>query len=787
MAAAGTRGLSDCVLSGLLMRGRGGGRPLPFAPTLLDAELLRAADAAMTARIPLAVVVPASVTAAPVVLAASAAVAAALHRGRLNPQIGVASVRLADRDLYDELAFRTQRLVDLVPRAVVTAAGQPQVIGRSKLDAGGRVYLTGRVARLLPLLERLEGVIVAAGAATADELAAVLQQTGRRIPAVYLTGDPYDAGLDVVRSAGGVVWAWDAACLSALAGPAATPRRADAGAVFVAAQQLQATGAAVVDIVAPQPGTALDRALDTLWKAAGQLVGAAAVDPVGLRWAWTAFHAAASVPVRPDVYDRFAAANPYRMRLGTLVETARGYAEHAAGSSRDAWLRFADALTDALRAATEQPRTGQLVDWATARVEAGERAILLVRGTSAAAAVTAALTESPRTPLGWEQTVQVRTVTAAARGMVEPGVPLAVVGTLPRSRSGLLTSPPAPAVLQLTCGPLEGRRAVRQAVAARTRMAHLRTEAVTVSAAALGVTPGCRPVGTDPVAAVRVVDGGVVRAVDANEMASAEDTAWEPFAVHVTGVLRAVMAAAEDDLGTLAVREPTSTDSDVPAIAVHLDDPNGARVLWLPPNELVTRRRGPTLSRVAAKALQSGDVLLLVDRAARTYLRVALTEKLSERTEYAALRMLVDFWHARAAAARDSGLTQQQILDRMTGTTLTTAGAVGHWMRGTVDGPADSADVARFARAVNDDALLAEAERVAWALRTLHIVHRKLGAWLAGQVETAASRAKDSMVDADLGVHVADLLDVITEHPVADVDPAEQLVPASLVGVLASA
>ncbi|MDQ1304699.1 MAG: hypothetical protein QG671_526 [Actinomycetota bacterium] len=772
-------------MSGLLTRGRDGGQPLPFAPTELDVELLRVADAAMAARIPLAVVVPAVVTAAPVVLAASAVVTAALHRGRLNPHIGVASVRLADRDLYDELAFGEQRLVDFVPRAAMTEAGYPQVIGRPKLDAGGRVYLTGRIARLLPLLERLEGVIIAAGAATADELTAVLQQIGRRVPVIYLTGDPYDTALDAVRGAGGVVWAWDAACLPMLTGPAAVPRRADAGAMLANVQQLQATGSAVVDIVVPRSDGALDSAVDELWKAAGQLVSSADVEPVGLRWAWTAFHAAASTPVRPDVYDRFAGTNPYRVRLGALVETARGYAEHTI-SSRDVWLRFADALADALCAATEQPRTGQLVDWVTARVEAGERATLLVRGATAAAAVTTALAESQRTPLGWERTVAVQTVMAAARGTVDPGVPVAVVGTLPRGQSGLLALPPAPAVLQLTCGPMEGRRAVRQAVAARARMVQLRMEAFAVSAAVLGVTAGCGLVEPDPAAAVRIVDGGFLRPVAADELAGADDAAWDPFAVDVTGVLRAVIAASEDDPDTLSVRGQTSIDNDVLAIAVHLEDSDGPRVLWLPANVLVTRRRGPTLSQVAAKALQSGDVLLLVDRGARTDLRVALAEKLSERTEYAALRMLVDFWHARAAAARDSGLTQQQILDRMTGTTVTTASAVGHWMRATVDGPADGADVARFARAVNDDALLAEAERVAWALRTLHSVHRKLGAWLAGQMETVAGRARDSVVDADLGVRIADLLDAIAEHPVMDVDPAEHLVPVHLIGVLAS-
>ena len=61
----------------------------------------------------------------------------------------------------------------------------------------------------------------------------------------------------------------------------------------------------------------------------------------------------------------------------------------------------------------------------------------------------------------------------------------------------------------------------------------------------------------------------------------------------------------------------------------------GDLVLLLEPNDLVSRRKGRTVTRVAAKALDAGDVLVLVDRAARSDLFDSLTEKLAEHPVYA--------------------------------------------------------------------------------------------------------------------------------------------------------
>jgi hypothetical protein len=124
------------------------------------------------------------------------------------------------------------------------------------------------------------------------------------------------------------------------------------------------------------------------------------------------------------------------------------------------------------------------------------------------------------------------------------------------------------------------------------------------------------------------------------------------------------------------------------------------------------------------------------------------------------------------------------ILERMPGTRITSPATIGDWIRGTVYGPGDNEDLKRFARAVGDDALLAQSEAVGAALRTLRGIHIKLGLWLAGQVSGAAGRTPESVVDAELGVCVADLLDAIAEYEVTAVDRTERPTSVDQVGLL---
>jgi hypothetical protein len=161
-----------------------------------------------------------------------------------------------------------------------------------------------------------------------------------------------------------------------------------------------------------------------------------------------------------------------------------------------------------------------------------------------------------------------------------------------------------------------------------------------------------------------------------------------------------------------------------------------------------------------------------------------MTDKLSEAQAYTTLANLIDFWHGRAARLRDAGMTYEEIHRRMGGTAITSAPTIGTWIRGDRDGPKDQDDVARFARAVGDEALLEEAERVGWALKTLHIVHRKAGRWLSSRISGAQLRQADAFVDQNLGIRVTDLLEAVATCTVEAVDLTPRTAPASALGVV---
>lgn len=151
-----------------------------------------------------------------------------------------------------------------------------------------------------------------------------------------------------------------------------------------------------------------------------------------------------------------------------------------------------------------------------------------------------------------------------------------------------------------------------------------------------------------------------------------------------------------------------------------------------------------------------------------------------------ACRWALSFWHDHARRARDRGYTHREILARMRSgadpTTITTDQTIGQWIRGDSEGPDDPDDVRCFAEAVRDRELADRADSVGQALRTRRIVHRAVGRWLSAQITGAQLRRDDALIDPELGVHVADLLDAVSLHEVADVGTRLVRVPAVAVG-----
>jgi hypothetical protein len=89
-------------------------------------------------------------------LGVEAVLAAIRNRGRLDARVGVASPRLFERRLYDQLAFRDLRLADQLPRVRITADGKASVVGSPTSNMGGRLFLTDNATHLVELASTLE-------------------------------------------------------------------------------------------------------------------------------------------------------------------------------------------------------------------------------------------------------------------------------------------------------------------------------------------------------------------------------------------------------------------------------------------------------------------------------------------------------------------------------------------------------------------------------------------------------------------------------------------------------
>ena len=215
--------------------------------------------------------------------------------------------------------------------------------------------------------------------------------------------------------------------------------------------------------------------------------------------------------------------------------------------------------------------------------------------------------------------------------------------------------------------------------------------------------------------------------------------------------------------------------------------PAADSVVLVAADDLIHRRRAGRLAQVAAKSVQPGDVLVLVDATARTDLFTTITARLAELPEYLPILTLVGVWRSHAGAARDCGFTHEQILTKLraAGSTITSPDTVGSWIRGQVHGPDDPDDIARFAAVVGDQELARRARSISVAVRALNATHRKVGMWLSGQIRGAIDRDDpEQLVDVTLDVHVSDLLESVTQHPVVAADLNPRAVPAVLTGTV---
>jgi len=762
------RGLSGVVTRGEL-RYRTAGRSVAYDPTTLDLELLAAVDAAASRNLPLAVVLPLLGARLPVLIGAAALINAITGRGRLDAHVAVVSGALAHRSLYDSLYLRDSRLADLVPRASINAAGELRPVGVPLRAANGALTFVSDSGRLAALLETgvpIDG-LVCDSAIPPTELGRLLDAHVDG-PFVYLASAPADSGIMEVRSRGGLVWAFDAPAVSALAAISV-----GGGEPLIAtAETLAAAAAAPLIVRAPAGPAPLDEALAGTWRAlsaAGRTCGSGLAE--ALHWAFGVFSVAAATPVSPALYDRFAAPNPYALRLSDSPGHARAVARVASGACAGMWLDLATAFEELLAAAAPAPKMGEVVAWVADVVAEGVPAAIVAKSATAAAALSTALAEHPQVPLEADAMVAVETLRNLATGRrgARTGR-LLLPGPLPRAAAGLLAMPPAEELTVLAAGPWEAARITRQVLSVRAELAELRVLTHASSAELMTSAAAGGPAQAEP---VLIVEGTAAPLPPDDGI-----NVFEPFGLDVLAELRGVLAYGLGDDHFL----PPARDEGTVVAALRLDFADG--VLFASPYDLLDIRDGSEIRRVAAKALHPGNDLVLVSSSARRALFDAITDTLAELPEYAPVAERLRFWRSRVRRVAGIGMSYQQVLDAMAGTSLTSSSTIYSWYRGENEGPADLDDVERFGRALADTELMAAAPHVASALATMRRIHRKIGRWLSSQLTAVHGGREDSLVDNDLSIHVSDLLEVVTVHRVLAIEVELMGVPAARCGVL---
>jgi hypothetical protein len=738
-----------------------------FRPTDFDSELLETADAAVAKRLPTAFVLPVPGTRTSVLLAAAMLVAHFARSRTLTAQVALVTRQLSLRAFYDTLYCRNERLVRYFPRTLVTPGGIISDVGDRLMesrDRPGRLHFVPDLDRVRAARIPLDGIVLESQATTEQSLRQFLSSFGRDVPLLYLTVDPQDPILPEFERMG-AVWAWDGdAILSLLNGP-------NLDAVCANPDTLRSAADTTYIIAEPVGGSEVDDALARLWDDLVNLQdhpGGITFEAVG--WAWGLFGALDQLVVPVAEYDRFARGAWGATALAEGSAKAQVFARNAPRTEdREYWEILAGDLEDAVEAAIRtNSKPEALSKWVALCASDEEVAIVVVRNRAAKQATESYLQARPEVPLGWDRWVEIVTFQDLLAGRASKPVGRALYAGAVTSRyGGLLALPPGRQLTVLVHGPWERGRAARQ-----IRSVHDRLQALAhgpAHRAALRRLFGDE--GTDEALDSRPLNLTHSEVAGPKAPATVRAALWNPFDLKAT-----LSADAWEEDVEAPVETPSAEATGLTtAIRVGFEDGMG----YFEPGQVVSRLVGGNLEKVAAKALSSGDRVILIEGGARRDLFDIVVAKLEQLPEFAAMGMLIHEWHERAARASQIGLTQYEILRRMgPDAGVSTTAAVGFWLRGFVEGPNDPEDIRRFGEAVGDEFLATRWRTLGQALATMRAHRRRLGRMLARVLEglSPAQLEDDGYFDRRLGIHYSDLTEAVTLHNVVEVSKTPQLV-----------
>jgi hypothetical protein len=747
-------------------------------------------------------------------MAAAVTIAAIAAAGRVQARTAVVCPRLAGRQVYEELLVERERLSVLVPRAVVGEA-----------STSSTVVTAHDCAQLLAAesLDALTGLVLDLGAVEPGDLARVLKHVQHRSPRrplllLAIASSPLDSAVAAVHRANGLVYAVDQHALAELASATPPAGPGDGASLVCDAAALARAGDASL-LVRDCGDFAMDRATAAMWTAITALSRTSAVNSwqaANLRWAWAVTSSFTLLATSATRVDHNAFGGPWGPpALGEASQRAR---DLAMSENESLWLRWAEAADAAVEASGGE-RKAAVVAQIAAGCDHGRQVVALTRNRASATALRVALLENPKAPAD----VQVASMRdfAASRVRVSDDALVVITGPPPRQYAAWLCVPPAGGLVVLTAGPSQTLRAARQAIDSRAALLRARQGAASDS---LEVSSSPPPDGAPselssrgPLAVVSV--GGQLtpfetaqgrwdeqargqlasrsRSTIADDLpgdTSGEGSLWSPFQSDVLAVLERSagrVAGASDQMfendaeGGAGAAGSTTFLASGPSIVVlpvtlRPLGGGGDRVLLHPPNAVITRRDGPRVKPVAARALQPGDLVALVDGQARQDIFEYMVEMLEETAQWELLVRLARDWEECVQRIPASGLSYEEVRQR-SGVSVQ-AKTIGTWVRGRAVCPLDPEDVRRLARALDDAKVLSRADAVAAALLGLWRMHQRAGRWLSAKLAYASrvglgddalrGRIEDEMLDPALGLRASDLLGSVRLYQVTHVGHA---------------
>lgn len=591
-------------------------------------------------------------------------------------------------------------------------------------------------------------------------------------PSIEVFADPIDPGLRRVEDAGNPIWGWSEA---GIASANNLEVRADHTVPFSVASERLDTIAAGVEVrlrVARHSAAeaAISRAREDL-----RLLRSMAPDRSdrnlerGLSAAWHHLSTLVSLPSTPSRFDKFAGMPPIAARATrTFASELSAWASTLSGDIAEIASILASDIAD-LRAALE---LGNPFEQTLREIYASGTDIVVVTRTATAARALLDLLEIQ--PRGGHAT-----------GLaVHPISTLHRQGTWPRA---LMIGEPSPwhwhrllcglasSVEVLTLGQQSASgcaTSIASVEAARDHWGGSELRERTWRAVVGTPAPEVREATPRTIRPLVIVDGAeyVAEPDPFGEFAGLFDL--DPLDVGGEGPRTAL--AREDDVGewTAAVR------------AVNVNTDRGRLLLEL--SRPVDVREGPAITERRPEELEPGAIVLVGRRQGRVGLIEALEDRLGNRPDLLAARLLIDRYQ-RLVRLRfaESGLTiaslHRALIERGCGRTSV---AVRSWVTEGTMAPRQFADLEKLNDALELGMSGVQLRELFAGVQRRRTFRRAAGRALAAAARESTVVADENRVDPETGMSVADLREAVVEAIVIDVVPCEQPVPITLLGRL---